>query len=439
MNILSALKNRVEIVDNSVTSRDLVNRFVAQGPQEEPLHLTEVDSLVKRHYEWSLHLPRVEPFYAIKSNDEASLVEATVLLGCGYDCASMAEVRRMLELGVDRRRIIFAQPQKTIVSLQYAREKRILTVFDSACELKKIHQYYPEAEVLIRYRFDSRNSVTNLGVKFGCETEKESKQLLNLAKELGINVIGWCFNVGSGCRDASIFYDAIKKGREIHDYATTIGFKFTMIDLGGGFLGDKGNGISQYADYINRALDECYPKEENVSIIAEPGRFYCAAAVTTIIPVHGKRVLFNDNDPLKIEHISYYFNDGMYGTFYSAKYRNQKLHPIIWKSGVDLELTYRTTLFGPTCDGNDAFAKDLDLPQLEVSDFVIFENQGAYARVHSCRFNGFCLPKVTNFIRKRTWELLETLSKSPNPTQVLLNNEYLQKNYNIEKLTFEAN
>nr|XP_019538006.2 ornithine decarboxylase 1-like [Aedes albopictus] len=435
MSLLSVLKNRVEIIDDSVSSRDLVNRFVAEGPQEEPLHVTEVDALVKRHYEWLQHLPRVSPYYAVKSNDDDALVEATVLLGLGYDCASMAEVRRMLEFGVDRERIIFAQPQKTIVSLNYARENRVRTVFDCESELRKIHQYYPEAEVLIRYRFDSKKSTTPLGSKFGCETEKESRSLLNLAKQLGINVVGWCFNVGSGCTDADVFYNAIKKGREIHDYAASIGFKFRIIDLGGGFMGDKNYRIDQYAVYINRALDEYYPESEGINVIAEPGRYYCAATVTTITPVHGKRVLYNANDPLKIEQMFYYFNDGMYGTFYGPRYRNQELFPIVWKSGGNQGVTHKTTLFGPTCDGNDYFAKNIDLPELEVSDFVIFENQGAYSRVHSCRFNGFCLPKVIRFMRKSTWELLEKASQSSNPTQVVLDSVYLRNNSRIEQLT----
>lgn len=146
MSLLSVLKSGVEIVEDSVSSRDLVNRLVNLGPQEEPLHLTELDTLVKRHYEWLHYLPRVDAYYAIKSNDEASLVAAMVLLGCGFDCASMAEVRRMLDLGVDPKKIIFAQPQKTIVSLKFASENNVRTVFDSEAELHKIKQYYPEAE-----------------------------------------------------------------------------------------------------------------------------------------------------------------------------------------------------------------------------------------------------------------------------------------------------
>ncbi|KAL1401373.1 hypothetical protein pipiens_006652 [Culex pipiens pipiens] len=400
MDLLSVLKCRLEVVDDEVSSRDLVNRLVALGPQEEPLHLIELDTLVKRHYQWLRHLPRVRPFYAIKSNDDAALVETAILLGCGFDCASKAEVHRVLGFGVDRERIIFAQPAKTIESLRYAREKKIRTVFDSEFELRKLHEHYPEAEVLIRYRFDSRNARVNLGNKFGCDPDQEARELLQLAKQLGIKVVGWCFNVGSACSDAEIFYDAIRKGREISDYAAKLGFHFSYIDLGGGFSGDKDVSIEKYSVHINKALDEFYPDDKGLTIIAEPGRYYSAAAVTSVIPVHGKRVFRDATDQNKIDKVFYYFNDGIYGTFISAKYRNQPVNPIIWKERGDCGPAYSTTLFGPTCNGSDFFASDIQLPELDISDFVVFENQGAYARVHSCRFNGFCLPRGVIFIRR---------------------------------------
>ncbi|XP_058812550.1 ornithine decarboxylase 1-like [Topomyia yanbarensis] len=437
MDVLSVLKCRLEIVDDSVSSKELVDRIVALGPREEPLHLVELDTVVKRHYDWLRHLPRVRPFYAIKSNDDASIVETTLLLGCGYDCASKAECERVLGFGVDRERIIFAQPAKTIESLVYAREKGLRTVFDSEYELWKIHQYYPEAEVLIRYRFDSRKAKINLGVKFGCEPDKEACRLLDLAKKLGINVVGWCFNVGSGCSDPEIFYEAIEAGRRITDYATSIGYSFSMIDLGGGFPGDKDVNFQIYAVHINRALEEFFPDGQGWTVIAEPGRYYCAAALTSVIPVHGKRVFRSADSSARIEKVFYYFNDGIYGTFYSAKYRNQPVKPIIWKKRNDCGPMHKTFLFGPTCDGNDVFAADISLPELNVSDYVVFESQGAYSRVHSCRFNGFCLPKSIVFVRKSVWNLLDSVSSEDNLDRTILGSKYLQRNNKIEKLVFE--
>ncbi|EAT32775.1 AAEL014995-PA [Aedes aegypti] len=402
MDILSVLKSRLEIVDDAVTSKELVDRLVARGPLEESLHLTELDTL---------HLPRVRPFYAIKSNDEPSIVETTILLGCGYDCASTGELKRILGFRVEPERIMFGQPMKTIESLELAKKMKLRTVFDSEDELRKIHQHYPEADVVIRFRLETAEDPMNLGIKFGCEADVEARELLDLAKELGINVIGWCFNLGHACINPKNFYIGIKKGKELTDYAESLGFKFNLIDLGGGFSGDKDVSIEQYAEQINKGLDEFFPAELGYTIVAEPGRYYSAAAVTAVVPIHGKRFIRSKDNPNDIEKVFYYFNDGIYGTFYSAKYRGKAVKPIVWKQPSECGPTRKTTLYGPTCDGIDFFAKDIEIPELNVADFVVFENQGAYSRVHACRFNGFSPPKPVIFVRQSVWALLEEASE----------------------------
>ncbi|KAL1374615.1 hypothetical protein pipiens_017992, partial [Culex pipiens pipiens] len=145
MSVMDSLQDHIEIIPDEVTSNELIDRLVAQGPQEEPLHLIELDTVIKRHLDWIRHLPRVRPFYAIKSNNEPALVKTISLLGCGFDCASIAEIQRVQQLGADRERMIFAQPMKTVGSLKLARELKLRTVFDSETELRKIQQYYPEA------------------------------------------------------------------------------------------------------------------------------------------------------------------------------------------------------------------------------------------------------------------------------------------------------
>lgn len=173
--------------------------------------------------------------------------------------------------------------------------------------------------------------------------------------------------------------------------------------MGGGFSGSKGIDVGIYATHINRALQEFFPEDEKWTVIAEPGRYYSAAAYTSVIPVHGKKVFRNEENPAQIEKVFYYFNDGIYGTFYSAKYRKMPVKPVIWKKREECGPERRTFLYGPSCDGIDCFAEDIMLPELDISDFIIFENQGAYSRVHSCRFNGFCIPKPIIFIRESVW------------------------------------
>ncbi|XP_058122753.1 ornithine decarboxylase 1-like [Anopheles ziemanni] len=429
MSLYDTLRSRAEVIDDNVRLSELVARTVASGPHDRPIHLLEVDTVVSRYAEWLRHLPRVKPYYAIKCNDTEAVVETLTVLGAGYDCASQPELERVLRLGVPTERIIYAQPSKSVASLKFARDKRIRTVFDNEFELDKIAQHFPDAELLLRYRFDSGNTKINLGSKFGCEVTVEARQLLDRARKMGMNVVGFCFNVGSMSYDAEVFYKALQAGREISDYAASIGFQFRVLDLGGGFVGDKDDSIARYAQYINRGLDEFFP-EEWLEVFAEPGRYLCAAAVTNVCVVQGKRYFRNASNWSSIESVGYYLNDGMYGTFYGAKYRGMVPKPIVWKPSAACGPVRPSKLFGPTCDGNDYFMDGVLLPELEPGDTLVFETEGAYASVHSCRFNGFHLPKVVAYIRRTAVELLKQVGDAKMDSRfidkLLLDSEFLK-------------
>lgn len=48
------------------------------------------------------------------------------------------------------------------------------------------------------------------------------------------------------------------------------------------------------------------------------------------------------------------------------------------------------TLFGPTCDALDKlFLKEVQLPELDVGNWLVFPFMGAYTSVMSSTFNGF--------------------------------------------------
>lgn len=146
MDILNNLKYRLEIVDDSLTTKQLIDQLVSIGPLQEPLHLTELDNVVKRHYQWLQHLPRIHPYYTVRSNNDARILGTTVLLDCGYTCSSKAEAMQIMELGVEPEWILLKDAAKTPELLKFARRKRLAVVFENEQELRQIHQHYPEAE-----------------------------------------------------------------------------------------------------------------------------------------------------------------------------------------------------------------------------------------------------------------------------------------------------
>lgn len=72
----------------------------------------------------------------------------------------------------------------------------------------------------------------------------------------------------------------------------------------------------QIAAVVNAALDDYFPESEGVQVIAEPGRFYVAAAYTLATLIHSKR------DTM------YYINDGVYGSFNCILYDHAVVNPI---------------------------------------------------------------------------------------------------------------
>lgn len=82
-----------------------------------------------------------------------------------------------------------------------------------------------------------------MGDKFGCDAEMDAPGLLRLAKELGLDVIGVSFHVGTFCLDNEAHATGIELSRKIFDYGKSIGFDFTILDIGGGFPGDTDTSI----------------------------------------------------------------------------------------------------------------------------------------------------------------------------------------------------
>ncbi|XP_058128066.1 ornithine decarboxylase-like [Anopheles ziemanni] len=417
MNVLKCSAD-LTLISDEMSIRDVIRDIVRKGPHEDPILVLDLDDVVRKHYGWYEQMPRVSPFYAVKCNDDPRILKTMVKLGLGFDCASKGELERMLDLGVEPERIIFAQPAKSIPSLLYARSKQVsVMTFDSAIELEKIHQYYPEAQLVLRIRHDAVKVRCFLGKKFGCDSVNEAPALLRKAAQLRLTVVGISFHVGSGCDEHEVYYDAVKMARSLFDYAKTIGYVLNLLDIGGGFPGEKNKPIDRYAQAVNRAIDHYFPEKENVRIIAEPGRYYVASAVTLVSFVDSKRIVTDRlEDGTDRTRIFYYINDGIYGTFYSTAYEAQETIPIVQRKANAKE--YSSSIWGPTCSPLDIILRDIQLPELDIGDSVVFENIGAYSTVRACQFNGFPLPKVIAYLREGTWKILKDVNTVPFPAQI---------------------
>ena len=301
----------------------------------------------------------------------------------------------MLKLNIEPERIIYAQPCKTNSYVRYAASHGVKQMtFDNTDELYKIKKLYPGAELFLRISTDDSSSLCRLSLKFGAAMDT-TEELLALAKELDLNVVGVSFHVGSGASDPSAFLKAVQDARAVFDRAHFYGFNMRTLDVGGGFSSDT---FEAMAAVLRDALDEYMPS--HINIIGEPGRYYVASAFTLAAHIIARRTI---EDPATHEK-SYmlYLNDGLYGNFSSIMFDHQNPIAKVLRAGEPGHFYFNASageqtqngieysIWGPTCDGIDRISESSRFNHtLDVGDWLYFEEMGAYTKCSATRFNGF--------------------------------------------------
>jgi len=385
----------INVIEDQRSAVDVVREMAADPEREEPFYVVDLSDIVRKHKMWKLTLPRVEPFYAVKCNDTTTVLEVLAALGTGFDCASKSEIQKVLDLGIDPSRIIYANPCKTSSFIRFASNHGVgLMTFDNEAELHKVKAVFPDAKLVIRIRVDGK-ARCQLGIKFGVEPEK-AIPLLKVAKELELNVVGVSFHVGSGCEDAKTYHRAIKAARGLFEYAEQIGYHFELLDIGGGYPGQVSSPLafSDTAAVINAALDDYFPSNCGVRIIAEPGRYYVASAFTLCVNIIAKRVVQPEHPGIEDPAYMYYVNDGVYGSFNCLIYDHAIINTAIPLKEAKWQTIGSCSVWGPTCDGIDRIIENCQLPNLDVGDWLMFEDMGAYTVAAASSFNGFQKPAL---------------------------------------------
>eukprot|EP00232_Nephroselmis_pyriformis_P000766 CAMPEP_0182913570 /NCGR_PEP_ID=MMETSP0034_2-20130328/38109_1 /TAXON_ID=156128 /ORGANISM="Nephroselmis pyriformis, Strain CCMP717" /LENGTH=909 /DNA_ID=CAMNT_0025050297 /DNA_START=368 /DNA_END=3097 /DNA_ORIENTATION=+ len=373
---------------------------IAEHDLESSFYVIDLGVVQRLHASWMGLLPRVEPHYAVKCNPDPAIIATLAACGAGFDCASMAEIEMVLDAGVAAERIIFANPCKLPSHIRHAAVRNVtMTTFDTLCELRKLKREFPGADCVLRLRADDPDARCCLGNKFGAEPE-DAPRLLEAAKDLGLRVVGCSFHVGSGASNPLAFSRAIRLARDAFDCGLAMGHEMTMLDIGGGFSGGyDGNGdlvLRRVAKAVNGALEEHFPIEGGVRVIAEPGRYFVEACSTLFSNVYGKRERVS---PEAEPEYDYWISDGLYGSMNCVLYdhavltsRPLKMAPTPTHSaeGEELAVTeYNTTVFGPTCDGLDTVFRNVSMEELFEGDWVVFPLMGAYTCAAGSNFNGF--------------------------------------------------
>lgn len=427
MNTTVLKTSEFSYLEEGFSARDILEQKINEASitdDRDAFFVCDLGDLLKKHLRWVRLLPRVAPFYAVKCNSSREVVATLASLGTGFDCASKVEIELVQALGVDQSRIIYANPCKQVSQIKYASNHGVQTMtFDSEAELVKVANFHSNAKLVLRIATDDSKSVCRLSMKFGASL-KACRGLLERAKKLQLNVIGVSFHVGSGCTDPNAFTQAIADARYVFDLGAELGYNMDLLDIGGGFPGsdDVELKFEEIVAVINPALDKYFPADSGINIIAEPGRYYVASAYTLVVNIIAKKVIMDEDSASDEEDegtgdrtLMYYINDGMYGSFNCILFDHAHCLPTLHKKPKPDEVLYPCSIWGPTCDGLDRIVEQCKLPDLQVGDWLLFDNMGAYTVAASSTFNGFQAPEISYVMSRPAWQYLQHISSGDLP------------------------
>ncbi|KUI28613.1 type III PLP-dependent enzyme [Mycobacterium sp. GA-2829] len=351
-----------------------------------PLLVLDPDAVRAAYRELSARLPGFGLHYAVKALPHPAVLAAVAGCGGGFDVATGAEVDTVRALGIPMDRCIYTHPIKKPADIDHAYRAGIRTfVVDNPIEAQKFTGRGRDVEVLVRLAFPNPSAKSDLSTKFGVapnDAELVVKQVLGS----GVSFAGFSFHVGSQGTSVQPYRTALRATLDLCEHLErALEVPVRTIDIGGGFpvtYRDPMPTVDQVAGVVDEVLGK---RRTAFRLLAEPGRFLAADAMTLMTSVTGTAI--------RDGRTWHYLDDGLYGSY--SNILTEDVHPPILALREITELRAvavpdmePVTLAGPTCDSIDVVATDYPMPPLRVGDIVVSPLMGAYTAVTSSRFNG---------------------------------------------------
>jgi ornithine decarboxylase len=383
----------IELMKKTSDLQDELLKLVEQ--HGSPLCILHHDRIRENYRMFKEHLPRVQCYYAVKANSTQQIVETLFKEGSSFDVASYNEFMQVYQYirHFERKekkhfvwdKIIFSNTIKDRHTLSKIKQYKPLVTYDNSAEVKKTKEYCDTAGLVLRVKVPDTGSQVEMSTKFGAEPG-DAQNLIQQAFDMGLKVEGISFHVGSQCTNFDNYTSALAITSEIFHEARRKGYGLNLVDIGGGFpvpYDPQVPDFAKLASLLNSEFKRLFP--DDIEILAEPGRFIVATAATLVSEIIGKA--------RREGKVFYHINDGVYHTFSGVVYDHWIPNFTAFRTGE----TEICAVVGPTCDSFDKISLSVELPgDLEVGDFLLTENIGAYSTASSTKFNGFDGAKIVH-------------------------------------------
>jgi diaminopimelate decarboxylase len=376
---------------------------VAQLAEEygTPLYLYSQGAIVGSLKALQTAFAELEPLvcYSVKANSNLSILKVMAEAGSGFDVVSGGELYRVLKVGGDPRRTVFAGVGKTDEEIAAGLRAGVLMFnVESEAELDAIVRVAAAegkvAPIALRVNPDV-DPKTHRYISTG---KKESKFGMDIARSLAlgqsirdnrnVELSGVHMHIGSQITTVDPYAGAAGKAVELIGQFRAMGHPITWFNMGGGFginyRGHEAREIAEFARVVVPAI-----KATGCRLLMEPGRVIAGNAGILV-----SRVLYTKQSGDKrflIQDAA--MNDLIRPALYESFHR---IWPVRVPEGLpappdDYEAAIAGTepwdVVGPVCESGDFLAKDRALPRLDRGDLLAVFSAGAYGMVMASNYN----------------------------------------------------
>ncbi len=337
-----------------------------------------------KRYDFEVH-------YALKSNFDTKVLGLIKEAGLGADCVSGNEVKRALETGFDRSKVVFAGVGKSDSEINFALDNDIFCFnVESVQELGIINALAAakgkKTRIALRINpnvdaHTHHNITTGLEEnKFGINQWELPACVEELKKNPNLEFIGIHFHIGSQITNLDVFKSLCVKANELYSWFTERGFQLEVLNVGGGLGVDyhqpDEQAVSRFREYFeifNRFIE----RRPGQQVHFEIGRAITAQCGSLI-----SRVLYVKNGLKKNFLI---LDAGMTELMRPALYQAyHKIENLSKPAGTE-QVNY--DVVGPICESTDCFGKEVSLPESARGDLFAIRTAGAYGEVMASGYN----------------------------------------------------
>lgn len=360
-----------------------------------PLYVYSANALRANYHRLAAAFAPLNPLtcYAVKANFNLALLRILKDEGAGFDIVSGGELHRVLAIGADPARLVFAGVGKTDAELAAGLKANIGWFnVESADELARLNALASAtgrtARIALRLNpnvdpHTHHHIATGGGhSKFGLPVDEALALVRRAADYPAVRFRGVHIHIGSQIPDPASTLQAIEIALDFIRHAPTKSVDFDTLDIGGGFpVAYRDTDVyPSLEDFAAPIVGRLAPLVGQFHFHLEPGRFLVAntgallASVQAIKTMAGRRTIVVDA--------------GMHTLLRPALYdAYHRVLPLRQPPAVTRIGQRSADVVGPICESADVLARDRDLPELKPGDGLALMDAGAYGFSMASNYN----------------------------------------------------